>query len=376
MSSISGEQFWGGQTSPEQADFRKFNEMLSRRGTGMDHVSIDGVDSNDNTKYLGPFTVKIKHDDGYEDEVHSDRHSLAMQKAALTVADNYAPELTSPELYESLKATNQKREDFKESLRPKIHQMLDEHAKTWATRRARLVGVINSALGTNLGPLDPVDTPEVGEKFKERLPGEIEGGAPNHPARYAFRTITGRRTSVPGAEVNLSTRSLTPEGHETETAIYSSTLSGDKLSGLSRRGQIHGNVPKNWSNYSQHVAQAEAEHKKWQDSVSKGLFNGTEDDKNELINDVSFRQENRTKSNDDNAFESAVGVENPYRNFGFDVEGFTPKRESTYEMYDGAGKKIHSGKISADYNTGFRDTYGVASLGKRLRTTITRKTAE
>jgi len=376
MSSISGEQFWGEKTSPEQADFRKFNEMLSRRGTGMDHVSIDGVDSNDNTKYLGPFTVKIKHDDGYEDEVHSDRHSLAMQKAALTVADNYAPELTSPKLYESLKATNQKREDFKESLRPKIHQMLDEHAKTWATRRARLVGVINSALGTNLGPLDPVATPEVEEKFKERLPGEIEGGVRNHPARYAFKTIVGRAPTFQTEVTKLNNKSSDPKKQEYESTIFSPTLSGDKLSGLSGLGKLHGNVPKNWANYSQNVAEAEAEHKKWQESVSKGLFNGTEDDKNELINHVSFGEENRTKSNDDNAFEEAVGVENPYRNFGFDVEGFTPKRESTYEMYDGAGKKIHSGKISADYNTGFRDTYGVASLGKRLRTIITRKTAE
>jgi hypothetical protein len=341
---ISNNQFMDYEKiTPDQKDFRDFNNMLSRRGTGLGEVSINGVDSNDNNKYSGPFTVKIKHDDGYEDEIKAERHSTAMKKAALTVADNYAPEHKSPELLQTLEKGEMNANEFNESLRPKVHNLLDEHSKTWAKRRARLIGIINSAIGTKLGPLDLVQTPEIESKFEDKLPGEVD--VRNHEARHAFRTIAGY---MPGGTrhdnkyIFIKPKSLTDKGIEDENTHFSPTHGGDILSGFYGAGYNYALDTRNWQ---QVQAEGEADHNSWKDNISKGLFHGGEEKKNALINTGKFNPEVPYKK----SFEEAVGVSNPYRNDSFEDKGLTPIRESKYEMYDGSGNKIHSGVIATTY---------------------------
>jgi hypothetical protein len=387
------------QLSPAVVDFKKFNEMMGRRGMGTQHVSVTNPETSPEARTnpkvqkdrekiteakagaIGPFTVKIKHDDGYEDEVTSDSHSMAMDKAALTVTDNYAPDLTDYKAHtdeqaakvQKVKDDGDKHAGFEESLRPQVEKLLDEHVKTWADRRAKLIGVINTHTGLNLGPLDNVQTREVHNALIKHYENEIASGRSNlHPVRDAYTEITGKSAPAKQGEspgglfltLNKGSNGLVIRGGD--------TLSGapdfrehEIPVGKEEEKEQGPYVVEDWK---KRIPVLQESREKWKNAITKGTRHDGYGsfDKDDVVNDLSKRG---SKKGGREGFSLSLGIKNPYpepewHDATDDRKPVLPKysrrtapKTSTYEMYDSTGKKLHSGTISTDYDTG-RDEKG------------------
>jgi hypothetical protein len=372
------------QLSPALIDFNKFNEMLGRRGGGTNNVSIMNPENSPEVRTnpkvqkdrekiteatagaVGPFTVKIKHEDGYEDEVTSDRHSMAMDKAALTVTDNYASDLTDYKAHTDEQAAKIKKveEDktkhfgFEESLRPEVEKILDEHVRTWPDRRAKLIDTINSATGLKLGPLDNIQTRDVHSAF-DALRGKltINGVRHHHDAFEAYQEITGTHPPINGYG---SDKKLLL-GRNSDGSIWS--WGGDSFSGApdfpehqipvgeeeEKKKGIH--LVNFWRKETPRLRES---WKKWKDTIIKGVRpNDTGISKETAMGYLSTGG-----GRGSTGFSELLGFKNPHPNSV--VPSYSRKtapKTSTYEMYDSTGKKLHSGTISTDYDTG-RDEKG------------------
>jgi len=314
------------QMSPAVIDFKKFNEMMGRRGMGTENVSVmnpatstegmtnpavkqDGEKLREATAgAVGPFTVKIKHEDGYEDEVTSDNHELALQKAGLTVADNYAPDLvdsTKTHINDHETRTQAaieartKHLDFEKSLRPQALALLDEHAKNWPKRRAELIDVINKHTGLKLGPQDNLETPEV-----DRSVAQLRINSHVHPVYEAYHEITGKAPAILdhyGNIVSGGGRSL----YLIKRGERRYVSGGDILSGRRQSYDYNIAIEKDEKNpghfidsfgnrmseqnkkyYDDFAANYHADSKEWHDSLTKGVYydkNRTKDDALDLL---------------------------------------------------------------------------------------------
>jgi hypothetical protein len=405
----------GAQLSPAIVDFKKFNEMMGRRGMSTQHVSVMNPltsteqMSNSYVKKVsdklneaaagavGPFTVKIKHDDGYEDEVTSENHAMALDKASLTVADNYAPDLTDKskfsEGFEELKENNRKHKEFEDSLKPAFSKALDEFARTWASKRAGLISKINSATGLKLGPLDSVQTREVDATFRA-IPHLGGGSKEADEAHHAYTSITGESSPMGSLFPRIYGVNISPNH----------VLGGDILSGRPYMSDIMSapseDAPDSTKRHWKHgLLRRAKEDEIWKKAITKGTFPTTglketepyaafdgklgseyekqdlaespgaperyaevpRDFKNNFLEHFQLYQgfpfapgrkgENYSKVSD------ALGIKNPhpYPTEEHDAPqaiGITPDRTSEYEVYDSTGKKLHSGTIKVNYNMG------------------------